>query len=136
MKIRLGNIELSRGLALRESPTRFSLASRREIQVARTVRAAEGRVFDRGNAQTVVTFTITRRHDCAERALRFAATHPAQLAATSDGLVLTSEDGPVAAELYLPHAVLHRLHCEPAGLVTHTEYEFIGGALTNQPTAS
>jgi len=135
MKIRLGQLELARGLAQRESPHRFSLATTRETQVAPALRAPRAGVFDRGNARTAVGFAITRRHESVERALRFAAAHPQVLAAALGGLTLIGEEGPDAAEVFLPDAALRSVRCVPAGLVTETEYEFIGSALTNQPGA-
>jgi hypothetical protein len=135
MKIRLGQIDLARGLTHRESPTRFSLATARETQMARAVRATAVEIFDRGNTRTVVTFTVTRRHPNVEQALRFATTHPQALAGATGGLIFTSEDGPGTAETYLPDAVLRSLHCQPAGIITHTEYEFIGSRLNCQPSA-
>jgi hypothetical protein len=133
MKILLGQLILARGLAHRESPRQFSLATRRKTQVAAALRANEAAVFDRGNARTEVTFAIAKRHDSAEHALRFAATHPQCLAQATGGLVFVSEDASKVAEIFLPDAVLQALRCVPAGLVTDTVYEFIGGALTTQP---
>jgi len=135
MKIRLGQFELARGLAHRESPRQFSLATTRETQVAAALRAPQAGVFDRGNARTNVHFTVTRRHDSIERALRFAAAHPQALAAAAGGLTFISEDGPGEAEIFLPDAALRSVRCAPAGLVTDTEYEFVGSALTCQPGA-
>jgi hypothetical protein len=135
MKILLGQLVLARGLAHRESPRQFSLATRRETQAAGALRASEAAVFDRGNAYTEVTFTVAKRHDSAEHALRFAATHPQCLAQATGGLIFVSEDASQVAEVFLPDAVLHALRCMPTGLVTDTVYEFIGGALTTQPPA-
>mgnify|MGYP001556091175 CR=1 FL=1 len=132
MKIRLGQLELARGLAHRESPRRFSLATTRETQVAAAVRAPVAEIFDRGNARTAVAFAVTRRHESVERALRFAAAHPQKLAEATGGLVFTSEDGPGAAEMYLPDAALRVVRCAPTGLMTDTEYEFVGSVLTCQ----
>ncbi|HTB63875.1 MAG TPA: hypothetical protein VK737_09820 [Opitutales bacterium] len=134
MKIRLGQLELARGLAHRESPHHFSLATARATQIAPALRAPLASVFDRGNAHTSVAFAITRRHDSVERALRFAATHPQALASATGGLTFISEDGPGEAEIFLPDAALRSVRCLPAGLVTDTEYEFIGSALTCQPS--
>jgi hypothetical protein len=136
MKILLGQMVLARGLAHRESPRQFSLATRRETQAAATLRVSEATVFDRGNAHAEVKFTIARRHDSAECALRFAATHPQCLAQASGGLIFVSEDGSQIAEIFMPDAVLRTLHCVPTGLVTNTAYEFIGGGLTTQPPPS
>jgi hypothetical protein len=135
MKIRFGQLELARGLTHRESPRQFSLATTRETQVAPALRAPLAGVFDRGNSRTAVAFTVTRRHDSVERALRFAATHPQALANATGGLTFVSEDGPGEAEIFLPDAVLRAVRCVPAGLVTDTEYQFIGSALTCQPGA-
>jgi len=132
MKIRLGNLDLARGLAHRESPARFSLATERETQLVSTLRASNAAIFDRGNARTFVTFSVTRRHANAERALRFAAGH-SQALANTNGVVIISEDSPGEAEFFLPDAVLHTLHCAPEGLLTETEYAFVGGALTCRP---
>jgi hypothetical protein len=133
MKIRLGQLELARGLAQRESPHRFSLATTREAQVAPVLRAPLAGVHDRGNARTTVAFAITRRHESVERALRFAAAHPQVLASATGGLTFVGEEGPGEAEVFLPDAALRAVRCVPTGLVTETEYEFIGSALTNQP---
>jgi hypothetical protein len=136
MKILLGQLVLARGLVHRESPRQFSLATRRETQAAGALRASEAAIFDRGNARTEVTFAIAKRHDSAEHALRFAATHPQCLAQTTGGLVFVSEDASQVAEIFLPDAVLRALRCVPAGLVTDTVYEFMGGALTTQPATT
>ena len=133
MKILFGQLVLARGLAHRESPRQFSLATRRETQAVAALRADEATVFDRGNARTEVTFAIAKRHDSAEHALRFAAVHPQCLAQTTGGLIFVSEDASQVAEIFLPDAVLRALRCVPAGQVTETVYEFIGGALTTQP---
>lgn len=130
MKIRFGQIDLARGLALRESPRKFSLATTRQTQVAPALRAPLAEVFDRGNARTAVGFAVTRRHESVERALRFAATHPQALAHATGGLTFVSEDGPGAAEIFLPDAALRTVRCVPAGVITDTQYEFIGSALT------
>jgi len=135
MKIRLGQLELARGLAHRESPRQFSLATTRETQVAPALRALRAGVFDRGNARTAVAFTITRRHESVERALRFAAAHPQALASAVGGLTMVSEDGPGEAEVFLPDAALKAVRCVPAGVVTDTAYEFIGSALSCRPGA-
>lgn len=136
MKIRLGQIELARGLAHRESPTRLSLATAREAQVVRVVRAVTAAIFDRGNARTVVTFTVVRRHENVERALRFAAVHPLALANEVGSLTLVSEDGTAAAETSLGDATLRSLHCQPAGIITSTDYEFVGSQLTCRTTGT
>ena len=133
MKILLGQLILARGLTHRESPRQFSLATRRETQAAGALRASEAAVFDRGNAHTEVKFTVAKRHESAECALRFAAAHPQVLAQAGGGLIFVSEDGSQVAEVFLPDAVLRELRCVPAGLVTETVYEFIGGALTTTP---
>ena len=135
MKILFGQLILAHGLAERESPRQFTLATRREIQTAGGLRATEATVYDRGNAHTEVKFTIARRHKTVEGALRFAATHPPALAQASGGLVFVSEEGSQLTQIFLPDAVLRQLHCVPAGLVTQTTYEFIGGVLTTQPPA-
>ena len=133
MKIRLGPLDLARGLAHRESPRQFSLTTTRETQVAAALRAPQAAVFDRGNARTLVQFTVTRRHDSIERALRFAALHPSALAATTGGLTFITEDGPVESEIFLPDAALRSVKCVPNALLTDTDYEFLGGSLTSQP---
>jgi len=136
MKIRLGQIDLARGLAQRESPSQFSLATTRETQVAAAVRASQAEIFDRGNAHTVVAFTVARRHESVERALRFAATHPSAVGAATGGLIFVSEDGAAEAEMYLPDAALRAVRCQPAGLITDTSYEFVGSVLTCRPAQS
>jgi hypothetical protein len=130
MKIRFGQIELARGLAQRESPRKFSLATTRETQIAPALRAALAGVFDRGNARTAAAFAVTRRHESVERALRFSATHPQALAHATGGLTFVSEDGPGGAEIFLADAALREVRCVPAGVLTDTEYKFVGSALT------
>ncbi len=136
MKIRLGQIELARGLAQRETPTRFSLATTRDTQVAKAVRASVAEIFDRGNTRTLAAFTVARKHASVERALRFAAEHPLSLAGATGGLTFVSEDGASEAEMYLPDAAVRAVHCQPDGLLTHTDYEFIGSALTCRPASA
>ena len=132
MKILLGKIELARGLALRESPRRFALETTRETQIATALRADAVRALDRGNAKTVARFTVARRHESLEAALRFACTHASSLANSPGYLTLILEDGPGAAELHLTNAAVRSVRCAPAGLTTDTEYEFVGGAVTAQ----
>jgi hypothetical protein len=136
MKIRFGQIELARGLTRRESPMQFALATARETQIAPALRAAQAEVFDRGNLRTVVTFAISKRHENQEQALRFAAAHPLALANQTGGLTFILEDAASEAELYLPDAAIRSLRCAPAGIITNTEYEFIGSAITRTPPPS
>jgi hypothetical protein len=84
----------------------------------------------------VVNFAIAKRHASNERALRFAAAHPLALAAAVGGLIFVSEDSANAAEFFLADAALRSVRCVPTGLVTDTEYEFVGGAITSEPPAS
>ena len=136
MKIRFGQLELARGLTRRESPAQFALATSRETQIAPALRATQAEVFDRGNLRTVVTFAIAKRHDNQEQALRFAAAHPLALAGQTGGLTFVLEDAAREAELYLPDAVVRFLRCVPSGILTNTEYEFIGSAITRTPPST
>ena len=106
------------------------------MQVATALRSGAVRAIDRGNARTVAKFTVARRHDSLEAALRFACTHAADLAVTPGFLTFILEDGPGAAELHLTNAAVHTVRCTPAGLTTDTDYEFVGGAVTEQPPAA
>jgi hypothetical protein len=136
MKILFGIVELARGLARRESPRQFTLETIRATQVATALRASNAQAFDRGNAQNLVRFAVTRRHDDLECALKFALTHAAALAAAGPVLTFVLEDGPGTAELYLADAAVRTVRCSPTGLATDTEYEFVGGAITDDPPGS
>jgi hypothetical protein len=136
MKIVFGSIELAQGLAERESPRQFALETTRAIQVAQAVRGEIAEFYDRGNAQNVVRFAVTRLHDNLEDALEFALTHAASLAEASTTLTFVLEDGPSVAELYLDDAVVRAVRCTPTGLITDTEYEFLGGDISTTPPAS
>jgi len=133
MKILFGIVALARGLALRESPRQFTLETTRATQVATALRAGTAQVFDRGNAQNLVRFAVTRRHPDLETALEFALTHAATLAAVGPVLTFVLEDGPGTAELYLADAALRSVLCTPTGVATDTLYEFIGGAISGSP---
>jgi hypothetical protein len=136
MKILFGTLALARGLAHRESPREFTLETLRLTQVAATLRASSAQPLDRGNAQNLVRFAVTRRHADLEAALEFALTHAAALANAAPLLTFVLEDGPGTAELYLTEAALRHVRCTPAGLATDTEYEFVGGPVTQTPPAT
>jgi len=135
MKILFGIVALAQGLALRESPRQFTLETTRATQVATALRADAVQAIDRGNAQNLVRFAVTRRHPDLETALEFALTHAATLAAAGPVLTFVLEDGPGTAELYMADAVVRAVLCTPTGLATDTRYEFIGGDITSSPPA-
>jgi hypothetical protein len=135
MKILFGIVELARGLTQRESPRQFTLETLRATQSASALRAENIQAFDRGNAQNLVRFAVTRRHDDLETALEFALTHAASLADAGPLLTFVLEDGPGTAELYLPDAALRSVLCTPVGIATDTSYEFVGGPITTTPPA-
>jgi hypothetical protein len=133
MKILFGIVALAQGLALRESPRQFALETTRATQVATALRAGAVQAIDRGNAQNLVRFAVTRRHPDLETALEFALTHASTLADAGPVLTFVLEDGPGTAELYMADAVVRSVLCLPTGLATDTHYEFIGGDITSSP---
>ena len=107
-----------------ETPKSVSVEMRRLNQTEYAVESAYAHIFDRGNAQTTVSFTLERSHMSESEAEAFALSHAAEIAAQRP-LTLAFECAPGKA-FGLSNAAASKIKTETSGLITTTRYEFAG----------
>lgn len=107
-----------------ETPKSVSVEMRRLNQTEYALESAFAHVFDRGNAQTMVSFTIERSHMSEADAEAFALSHAAETAAQRPlALSFECESGRTFS---LANAAASKIKTETSGLITTTRYEFSG----------
>lgn len=126
MKVTIGSYTITDGVTT--SPTNLSVNEERSDEVAKGLRWASAKAFDRGNKQTTVSFEVHREHSSLGEAEKFVVTHGKDV--PNNGLLtMTTFD---KQSTYIAGAQCRTIAMKHIGRSTMTNYSFIGGASTTK----
>lgn len=125
MKIKIGTITLAAGTEVNESPYDLKISNTRSVQVSSSIRGECVKSFDRGNQQTVLEFTVTRKHESTEDAQIFTMQHASSLNNLADYLSITEE--PSGSIYYLTDASIAEIRSVSTHNTSTHEYKIVGG---------
>ena len=108
-----------------ETPKSLTVEMRRQTQTEYALASPFAHVFDRGNARTLISFSIERSHASESEAERFAIAHAAQTDAAAPFALEFSGDGDFP-KLRLSDATASKIKTELNDVITLTKYEFTG----------
>jgi hypothetical protein len=127
MEILFGNVALY-GTERGGKPSAITLVCRYAAQVEEFFRASQVQVFDRGNAQTTVSFGSVRQHATVSIAENFLLEHETALT----GRANVTFKAPNGSMRYLLNAKITDYRAECLGVSTRHQYTIVGGLLTKE----
>lgn len=127
MKILFGDIVLSGGDAVDESPIDFQLSTSRVVQTVYAIRASHSNHIDRGNASIYIEFRVKKKHKCISDAQVYILSHCAQLDGLINDMIIYFE--PSEQRYILSDAVVSSSECKLEGNVSDMCYKIIGGSI-------
>lgn len=134
MKIEIGeSFTLIAGGA--ESPEDLEVNAEALVQVAQGVRAAEARVFHRGNVQHRLTFQITRTYASAGAAEAALFEHPAEVPTEGDITITVEPCDATAKVATLTDAAVHVFAARQIGRSIQWRYTITAGGITVEAPA-
>ena len=128
MLIRLGNIELCRGLSFSEVPINFKINGARKIQKTPRIRAKNMMMHDRGNLSHSISFTVTRKHLSHEEAVQYALLLNGSFDEYDPTCYFQLETNKM--QMVLHDCAMEATTCQIQGTATIASYQLLGGALT------
>ena len=134
MQITIAGIDLTPRIRGHYPVFNLTINGTRLVQTVAGLRAEDIRHFDRGNRETVISFSTYREHKNVEDAHAFALIHETE-APTQGLLVLTANFGSKVVKRWVENAVLPKVLSTVVGIVTFHSYEIRGGGvLSTEPT--
>lgn len=127
MKINIGTIVLADGVEKNEAPYNVKISNTRAIQVTQSIRGESVKSYDRGNQQTTLEFTVTRKHESIEDAQMFILQHSSSLNNLSDYLTIIEE--PSNLVYYLTDATIAEINGYVTNNTSTHQYKVIGGKI-------
>lgn len=129
------NIVLCGGEIDDEFPENFALDSRRDVQIARYLRAADAEPIGRGNRVRNLSFAVTREHATHQAAVDWAFAHETEIPDNPTVTVLLQAAGPERL-YYLHDAQVEAIRLGPIiGCSTSHLYVIVCGKIsTEAPT--
>ena len=127
MEINFGNVALY-GSERGGKPSGVTLVCRYSAQVEEFFRASQVQVFDRGNAQTTVSFGSVRQHATVSIAENFLLEHETALT----GRATVTFKAPNGSMRYLLNAKVSEHRAEHIGVSTRHQYTIVGGLLSKE----
>lgn len=112
----------------RESPNELSFQTTRNIQTRQFLRGPAVKRKDRGNAQTTVTFRVTRYFDTVSAAEDYILFHATTIPGGGT-VVFQKLDG---LKAYLTNACVQNTESKQIGRTTMHSYSLVGGLMSNQ----
>ena len=117
------------------SPDSLHVNGERVIQIADLLREDSANFFNRKNAKTIITFSVTREHDSVRLAEAYLLQHEAEI--PDSGIVEFISYDELGGEdsFYFPTGFLKTTDAAYNGCTTFHSYTLIGGRITtDKPT--
>ena len=129
MKVKVEDFFLAEG-GIQSPSDDFNVDVRRVSQVVNGLRWEEAKIFDRGNVQTTITFSVYRIHDSVADAEVFILDHGANM--PGSGEVEFISEGEDALVRVLTASVIEGVLCNYEGVSTNYSYTIIGGKVKSR----
>jgi hypothetical protein len=118
------------GVDTHVGPTELRVSGPVASQPERFFRAAAGKVYNRANRITTVSFSVTRECASAQAAEKFCFTHPRDALRENTAIFQAEDAGGGRDAMTLADAALTNVVCAQIGVSVIVQYEIAGGQLT------
>lgn len=134
MKITFGTLILARGTNQAESPSDLKIRMKKQVQLVPVVRSETIQMYDRGNFQVEVQFSLVKHHNSSIEAITYSLQHPVEIRrAYGDVQFIADVDDTFGFRL--ENGLIQSAEATPVGKTSYHRYEFVGSGFSQIPNA-
>jgi len=127
IKLKIGSTWVIDGREMREQPSDWRVNGQPVRQPAHYLRASAARIHDRGNVNTVITFTCAKEHANEQEAALYCVEHYLAMFLTGTAEFSFIRDSGAAYKYYMPNVSCNAAPLYQVGATTFSSYTVSGG---------